>query len=196
LREIINMLPEEKINRCDWAGNDPLYQKYHDEEWGIPVYDDAKLFEFLILETFQAGLSWITILRKRENFRKTFDHFDYQKVAKYDSKKESELLQNAGIIRNKLKIKAAISNAQCFLEIQEEFGSFSTYLWNFVGGKPIHNRRKTLKEVPATTPLSDKISKDLKKRGFKFVGSTIVYAHLQACGIVNDHLTTCFRFNQ
>jgi len=190
------MLPEEKINRCDWAGNDPLYQKYHDEEWGIPVYDDAKLFEFLILETFQAGLSWITILRKRENFRKTFDHFDYQKVAKYDSKKESELLQNAGIIRNKLKIKAAISNAQCFLKIQEKFGSFSTYLWNFVDGKPILNHRKTMKEVPATTPLSDKISKDLKKRGFKFVGSTIVYAHLQACGIVNDHLTTCFRFNQ
>ena len=196
MREIINMLPEEKINRCDWAGNDPLYQKYHDEEWGIPVYDDAKLFEFLILETFQAGLSWITILRKRENFRKTFDHFDYQKVAKYDSKKESELLQNAGIIRNKLKIKAAISNAQCFLKIQEKFGSFSTYLWNFVDGKPILNHRKTMKEVPATTPLSDKISKDLKKRGFKFVGSTIVYAHLQACGIVNDHLTTCFRFNQ
>lgn len=190
------MLPEEKINRCDWAGNDPLYQKYHDEEWGIPVYDDAKLFEVLILETFQAGLSWLTILRKRENFRKAFDHFDYQKIAKYDSKKESELLHNEGIIRNKLKIKAAITNAQAFLKIQEEFGSFSTYLWNLVGGKPIDNHRKTIKEVPATTPLSDKISKDLKKHGFKFVGSTIVYAHMQACGMVNDHLTTCFRHKE
>lgn len=182
----------EKI-RCDWVGNNPLYQKYHDEEWGIPVYDDAKLFEFIILETFQAGLSWLTILRKRENFRKAFDHFDYQKIAKYDAKKESELLQNKGIIRNKLKIKAAIINAQAFLKIQEEFGSFNTYFWAFVDRKPIDNHRNTLTEIPATTALSDKISKDLKKRGFKFVGSTIVYAHMQACGMVNDHLTTCFR---
>ena len=188
------MATKGNINRCDWAGDDPLYQKYHDEEWGVPVYDDATLFEFLILETFQAGLSWITILRKRENFRKAFDQFDYQKIAKYDTKKENELLQDAGIIRNKLKIKAAISNAQAFLKIQEEFGSFSKYIWGFVDGKPIQNKFKTMSEIPANTPLSDTISKDLKKRGFKFVGSTVIYAHMQACGMVNDHLTTCFRY--
>lgn len=189
------MTIEANKNRCDWAGNDPLYQKYHDDEWGIPVYDDATLFEFLILETFQAGLSWITILRKRENFRKAFDQFDYQKIAKYSSEKESELFQNAGIIRNKLKIKAAITNAHAFIKVQEEFGSFSKYMWAFVDGKPIQNRFKTMSELPANTPLSDSISKDLKKRGFKFVGSTVIYAHMQACGMVNDHLVNCFRYN-
>ena len=187
------MAIEKSVNRCDWAGDDDLYQKYHDEEWGNPVYEDATLFEFLILETFQAGLSWITILRKRENFRKAFDQFDYQKIAKYDSNKESELLQDTGIIRNKLKIKSAISNAQAFMKVQKEFGSFSKYIWAFVNEKPIQNKFKTMHEVPANTPLSDTISKDLKKRGFKFVGSTVVYAHMQACGMVNDHLTTCFR---
>lgn len=196
MKENKQMAIEENINRCNWAGDDPLYQKYHDNEWGTPVYDDATLFEFLILETFQAGLSWITILRKRENFRMAFDQFDYQKIAKYDTKKENKLLQNAGIIRNKLKIKAAISNAQAFLKIQEEFGSFSKYIWAFVDGKPIQNKFKTMSELPANTPLSDTISKDLKKRGFKFVGSTVIYAHMQACGMVNDHLITCFRYKQ
>lgn len=186
---------EQNISRCDWAGNDPLYQKYHDEEWGIPVYDDAKLFEFLILETFQAGLSWITILRKRENFRQAFDQFDYNKIANYNTIKESELINNQDIIRNKLKIKAAISNAKAFLEIQEEFGSFSTYIWTFVDGSPIQNNFNSHKEIPANTPLSDTISSDMKKRGFKFVGTTVMYAHMQACGIVNDHLTNCFRYN-
>lgn len=196
MKENKQMATEENINRCNWAGDDPLYQKYHDNEWGTSVYDDATLFEFLILETFQAGLSWITILRKRENFRMAFDQFDYQKIAKYDTKKENILLQDAGIIRNKLKIKAAISNAQAFLKIQEEFGSFSKYIWAFVDGKPIQNKFKTMSELPANTPLSDTISKDLKKRGFKFVGSTVIYAHMQACGMVNDHLITCFRYKQ
>lgn len=196
MKENKQMATEENINRCNWAGDDPLYQKYHDNEWGTPVYDDATLFEFLILETFQAGLSWITILRKRENFRMAFDQFDYQKIAKYDTKKENILLQDAGIIRNKLKIKAAISNAQAFLKIQEEFGSFSKYIWAFVDGKPIQNKFKTMSELPANTPLSDTISKDLKKRGFKFVGSSVIYAHMQACGMVNDHLITCFRYKQ
>jgi len=179
--------------RCDWAGSDPLYQKYHDNEWGVPVYDDEKLFEFLLLETFQAGLSWITILRKRENFRLAFDQFDHNKIAGYDTQKEMELIQNQGIIRNKLKIKAAISNAQAFLKIQEEFKSFSSFYWAYVDGKPIQNRFEDIKEVPANTALSDKISKDMKNRGFKFVGSTVIYAHMQACGMVNDHLTTCFK---
>jgi len=182
----------KELNRCWWAGNDALYQKYHDEEWGKPVYDDQTLFEFLILETFQAGLSWITILRKRENFRKAFDQFDYQKIAHYDSTKEESLLQDAGIIRNKLKVKSAISNAQAFIRMQEEFGSFDKYLWAFVDHKPIVNHFKDISEVPATTELSDRLSKDLKKRGFKFVGSTVIYAHMQACGMVNDHLVDCF----
>ncbi len=190
------MSSEKNKIRCDWAGNDALYQNYHDLEWGIPVYDDARLFEFIILETFQAGLSWITILRKRENFRLAFDQFDYQKIAKYTEEKELELIQNQGIIRNKLKIKAAISNAQSFLKIQKEFGSFSKYLWAFVDGKQIQNKFKTMSELPTNTPLSDTISKDLKKRGFKFVGSTVIYAHMQACGMVNDHLTSCFRHNE
>lgn len=179
--------------RCPWATNDPLYIKYHDEEWGIPVYDDNTLFEFLILETFQAGLSWITILRKRENFRKAFDNFDYKKIAQYDQTKINELLQDAGIIRNKLKINATVCNANAFIKVQDEFGSFSKYIWGFVDGKPLINHFKTMDEVPANTPLSDIISKDLKKRGFKFVGSTVVYAHMQATGMVNDHITSCFR---
>jgi len=182
--------------RCAWCGNDPLYVEYHDAEWGVPVYDDGKLFEFLILETFQAGLSWITVLRKRENFRKAFDNFDYKKIAKYSEKKYDELLQDAGIIRNKLKIKATITNAHNFMEIQKEFGSFSKYIWNFTNGKPIKNTYKTLSEVPATTELSDQLSKDLKKRGFKFVGSTVIYAHMQATGMVNDHTTECFRYDE
>jgi len=194
LKEILTMSILENNNRCVWAGSDSLYQKYHDEEWGIPVYDDATLFEFLILETFQAGLRWITILRKRENFRKAFDKFDYKKIANYNTNKENQLLQDAGIIRNKLKIKAAISNAQAFMRVQNEFGTFSKYIWRFVDGKPVRNEFKTMDEIPTNTPLSDKISKDLKKREFKFVGSTVVYAHMQACGMVNDHLTTCFRY--
>ena len=182
--------------RCGWCVGDPLYEAYHDEEWGVPVYDDLKLFEFLILETFQAGLSWITILRKRENFRSAFDGFDYTKIAKYDSTKFDSLLIDKGIIRNKLKIKAAISNAQAFIEIQKEFGSFSNYIWKFTDGKPIKNTVKDYKKAPPNTPLSDQVSKDLKSRGFKFVGSTVVYAHMQATGMVNDHETTCFRYNE
>ncbi len=182
--------------RCWWCGDDPLYMEYHDTEWGVPVYDDDKLFEFLILETFQAGLSWITILRKRENFRKAFDQFNYKKIANYSEEKVQALLQDAGIIRNKLKIRATITNAQAFMKVQEEFGSFSAYIWGFVDGKPIQNSLKNKTEVPANTPLSDTISKDLKKRGFKFVGSTVMYAYMQATGMVNDHLVTCFRYNE
>lgn len=188
-------IPNEK-SRCGWSANDPLYREYHDREWGVPVYNDHKLFEFLLLETFQSGLSWITILRKRENFKLAFDAFDYKKIARYSPEKEAQLLINEGIIRNKLKIKAAITNAQAFLKVQEEFGSFSNYLWAFVNHKPIQNFYTTLNQVPAKTALSDQISKDLKKRGFKFVGSTIVYAHMQACGMVNDHLTSCFRHSE
>ncbi len=182
--------------RCAWCGDDPLYVAYHDNEWGVPVYDDQTLFEFLILETFQAGLSWITILRKRENFRKAFDQFDYKKIAYYSEEKIASLLQDAGIIRNKLKVRSAVTNAQHFMEIQEEFGSFSTFIWNFVDGKPIKNNFKSLSECPANTPLSDEISKDLKKRGFKFVGTTVIYAHMQATGMVNDHIENCFRYNE
>ncbi len=177
--------------RCAWAEGSEIYQNYHDDEWGKTVYDDETIFEFLILETFQAGLSWITILKKRENFRKAFDQFDYKKIAQYDDTKFEELIQNEGIIRNKLKIKATISNAQRFMEIQKEFDSFSNYIWAFVGGKPIQNKWKSLEEVPATTEISDQISKDLKKRGFKFVGSTVIYAYMQATGMVNDHLVNC-----
>ncbi|MCF6223289.1 MAG: DNA-3-methyladenine glycosylase I [Flavobacteriaceae bacterium] len=179
--------------RCEWPKNNALYLNYHDTEWGVPVYDDDKLFEFLILETFQAGLSWITVLRKRENFRKALDNFDYKKITKYNDKKFEELINNAGIIRNKLKIKATISNAIAFMEIQKEFGSFSKYIWNFVDGKPIVNQWKSMHEIPATTEISDRLAKDLKKRGFKFVGSTIIYAHMQATGMVNDHVTSCYR---
>ena len=183
----------QEPNRCGWCLSSDLYKKYHDDEWGVPVYDDQKLFEFLILETFQAGLSWITILKKRETFRLAFDDFDYLKVAQYSEDKIQELMLDAGIIRNQLKIRAAVSNAVAFMKVQEEFGSFSKYIWKFTGGKPIDNKRQSLKEVPATTPLSDAISKDLKKRGFKFVGSTVVYAHMQATGMVNDHVEDCWR---
>lgn len=182
--------------RCSWCGTDPLYKTYHDEEWGVPVKDDRLLFEFLILETFQAGLSWITVLRKRENFRTAFDQFDYQKIAEYKEAKIAELLQDTGIIRNQLKIKATISNAKAFMAVQQEFGSFSNYIWNFTNQQPIKNKWKSLQELPAKTALSDQISKDLKKRGFKFVGSTVVYAHMQATGMVNDHIVDCFRYNE
>ena len=182
--------------RCAWCEKDDLYRKYHDEEWGVPVYDDATIFEFLILETFQAGLSWHTILKKRENFRLAFNNFDCKIIAEYTEDKVQELLQEAGIIRNQLKIRATISNAVSFMKIQEEFGSFSSYIWKFTDGKPIDNNRKSLSEIPATTPLSDTISKDLKKRGFKFAGSTVVYAHMQATGMVNDHVEDCWRSNQ
>jgi len=183
-------------HKCGWCVGDKLYEDYHDNEWGVPVYDDHQLFEFLILETFQAGLSWITILRKRENFREAFDFFDYKKIAKYDDHKKAELLQNAGIIRNKLKVKATVTNAQLFMDIQEEFGSFSKYVWAFVDGKTIKNKVKNYKDAPANTPLSDALSKDLKKRGFKFVGSTVMYAFMQAVGMVNDHEVDCFRYNE
>ncbi len=186
----------ETKHRCNWCVGDALYEAYHDEEWGKPVYDDDSLFEFLILETFQAGLSWITVLRKRENFRKAFDDFDYKKIANYKQDKIDSLLQDTGIIRNKLKVNATVTNAQAFIKIQKEFGSFSKYIWGFVNDKPIKNSFKTLKEVPANTPLSDTISKNLKKRGFKFVGTTVVYAHMQATGMVNDHEVSCFRYNE
>jgi DNA-3-methyladenine glycosylase I len=183
--------------RCEWVPLDnPLYVKYHDEEWGVPIHDDQLLFEFLILEGMQAGLSWLTILRKRENFRTAFDHFDPRKITLYNEKKIEELMQNSGIIRNRRKIEAAVQNGKAFLEVQAEFGSFDTFIWQFVEGKPIINQWKTLKEIPAKTPLSDTISKELKKRGFKFVGSTIIYAHMQATGMVNDHTVDCFRYKE
>ena len=184
------------MKKCSWALSSKAEEKYHDEEWGVPIKDDTKLFEFLVLETFQAGLNWFTILKKRENFRKAFDIFDYHKIAKYDSNNYDLLFQNAGIIRNRLKIKATISNAKCFIKIQEKYGSFSNYIWSFVANKPIVNSFKTLADIPSTTLLSDKISKDLKKQGFKFVGSTIIYAYMQAIGLVNDHVTDCFRYSQ
>lgn len=182
----------ETKNRCAWCEKDDLYRNYHDNEWGKPVYDDATIFEFLILETFQAGLSWYTVLAKRENFRKAFDNFEVEKIATYSQEKLDSLAEDAGIIRNKLKIKATVTNAQSFLAIQKEYGTFSKYIWNFVDGKPIDNKPKSLAEVPATTVISDKLSKDLKKRGFKFVGSTVVYAHMQATGMVNDHVMDCW----
>ena len=181
-----------EITRCAWCEKDDLYRNYHDEEWGKPIYDDETIFEFLILESFQAGLSWYTILAKRDNFRAAFDQFDYQKIAQYSEDKVEELIQNTGIIRNRLKILATINNAQKFMEVQKEFGSFSKYIWGFVNHEPIVNRPKTLKEVPATTEISDALAKDLKKRGFKFMGSTVVYAHMQATGMVNDHVEDCF----
>ncbi|WP_406685589.1 DNA-3-methyladenine glycosylase I [Seonamhaeicola sp. MEBiC1930] len=187
-------MPDKK--RCGWCEGDELYEYYHDKEWGVPVYGDDKLFEFLILETFQAGLSWITVLRKRENFRKAFDQFNYKKIANYKQSKIDLLLQDAGIIRNKLKINATVTNAQAFIKIQEEFGSFSKYIWGFVNGKPIKNTFNSLEDIPANSPLSNTISKDLKKRGFKFVGTTVVYAHMQATGMVNDHIRDCFRYNE
>ena len=183
-------------HKCGWCVGDALYEAYHDTEWGVPVKDDDTLFEFLILETFQAGLSWITILRKRENFRKAFDNFDYKKIAKYAETKIEALLQDEGIVRNKLKVRATVSNAQAFMKVQEEFGSFSSYIWGFIDGQPIVNTIANYKEDPANTALSDTISNDLKKRGFKFVGSTVVYAHMQATGMVNDHEVNCFRYDE
>jgi DNA-3-methyladenine glycosylase I len=193
---INNRKRKEKMSRCPWAGTEPLYLSYHDEEWGVPVYDDRQLFEFLILEGMQAGLSWITILKKRESYRLSFDQFNARKIAAYDDNKVAELLNNPGIIRNRLKIAAAIGNAQSFLKVQVEFGSFSKYIWQFVGNSPKINGWKSLSEMPARTGESDQMSKDLKKRGFKFVGSTICYAFMQAVGMVNDHLIDCFRYPQ
>lgn len=181
---------------CSWPTSDPLLVKYHDEEWGVALHDDRRLFEFLVLEGFQAGLSWLTILRKRENFRKAFDGFDFNKVATYDEKKIDSLLKDPGIIRNRLKITAAVTNAKAFLEVRKEFGTFDKYIWGFMGGKTLHNGFNSLSEIPAKTELSDIISADLKRRGFKFVGSTIVYAHMQATGMANDHVRTCFRYKE
>ncbi len=182
--------------RCPWVGEDDLYIRYHDEEWGVPVYDDQKLFEFLILEGAQAGLSWSTILKKRENYRKLFDNFDAKKIARYNSKKIEELLNDAGIVRNRLKINSTISNAKAFLRTCEQYGNFSEYIWSFTNGKPLINQWKSLQEIPAKSELSDKMSKDLKKAGFNFVGSTICYAFMQAVGIVNDHTVDCFRYHE
>ena len=184
------------IKRCEWANNNKLMEEYHDKEWGIPVHDDRKLFEFLILEGAQAGLSWLTVLNKRENYRKALDNFDANKISKYNNKKIEELLSNNGIIRNKLKIAATIKNAKTFLEIQKEFGSFDKYIWQFVKYKPIKNSWKSLKQLPPKTKESDEMSKDLKKRGFNFVGSTICYAFMQAVGMVNDHIAGCFRYKK
>jgi DNA-3-methyladenine glycosylase I len=187
------MIMKEKI-RCGWCLKFDDYIKYHDDEWGIPVHDDRVHFEFLILEGAQAGLSWSTILKKREGYKRNFADFDPVKVARFTERKVEKILQDPGIVRNKLKVAAAVNNAKRFLEVQKEFGSFDKYIWSFVGGKPIVNKRKTLKEVPATTKESDELSKDLIKRGFKFVGSTVIYAHMQACGLVNDHLVDCWRY--
>jgi DNA-3-methyladenine glycosylase I len=187
---------ENNKQTCSWPKGDPLLTKYHDTEWGVPLHNDKKLFEFLILEGFQAGLSWLTILRKRENFRKAFDKFDFNKVANYEQQKIDSLLQDSGIIRNKLKIESAVTNAKAFIGVRKEFGSFNKYIWGFTGGKPIQNEFESLEEIPAKTELSDLISKDLIKRGFKFVGSTIVYAHMQATGMVNDHIKSCFRHKE
>ena len=184
-------VPAYYAMRCSWAGTDPLYVKYHDEEWGVPLHDDRRLFEMLILEGAQAGLSWITILRKRPAYRKAFDNFDAKKIARYDARKKRALMADAGIVRNRLKIDSTISNARAFLDVRKEFGSFDKYIWQFTGGAPIVNRRKTMKDVPATSPESDAMSKDLKKRGFRFVGSTICYAFMQATGMVNDHVEGC-----
>lgn len=187
---------EIKMIRCPWCGNDELYIRYHDEEWGVPVHDDIKHFEFLILESAQAGLSWLTILKKRENYRQAYEGFDPKKVAQYDDRKIEELMNNSGIVRNRRKIESSINNAKRFLEVVEEFGSFDRYIWSFVDYKPIKNQWKDISEIPAYTDLAERISKDLKKRGFKFLGPTIVYSHLQATGLVNDHLVSCFRYNQ
>lgn len=182
--------------RCGWAGDDALYRAYHDEEWGVPLHDDRALFEFLILEGAQAGLSWITILRKRDNYRTAFDDFDAARVARYDADKIESLLHNPGIVRNRLKVQAAVINAQKFLEVQREFGSFDEFIWRFVGGRPRQNAWHSHAEVPASTPESDAMSKELKRRGFKFVGSTICYAFMQATGMVNDHITDCYRHKE
>jgi DNA-3-methyladenine glycosylase I len=182
--------------RCAWCGTDPMYVRYHDEEWGVPVHEDRVHFEFLILEGAQAGLSWSTILRKREHYREAFAGFDAERVARFGARDVERLMQNAGIVRNRLKIEAAPKNARAFLAVQEAFGSFDAYVWRFVGGKPRQNRWKAMRDVPATTPESDALSKDLKQRGFAFVGSTVIYAHMQATGLVNDHVVDCFRHRQ
>jgi len=181
---------------CPWPTDDPLMIKYHDKEWGVPLHNDKKLFEFLLLEGMQAGLSWRTVLYKRENFRKAFDDFDFNKIVKYNKRKINLLLKNEGIIRNKLKVESAVTNAKAFLQVRKEFGTFNKYIWGFVNGKPIQNKFRSLKQLPARTELSDLISKDLMKRGFKFVGSTIIYAHMQATGMVNDHVVDCFRYKE
>ncbi len=184
------------MQRCPWPGNDPVYIKYHDEEWGVPVHNDQKLFEFIVLEGAQAGLSWITILKRRPGYRKAFDNFNVEKVARFTPKRIQKLLLDPGIIRNRLKVTSAVTNAQAFIKIQEEFGSFDAYSWRFVEGKQIVNTFQTMNDVPATTKESDAFSKDLKQRGFKFVGSTIMYAHMQAVGMVNDHIVSCFRYKE
>ena len=184
------------MKRCEWGTVSELYMHYHDTEWGVPVFDDQKHFEFLVLESAQAGLSWITILKKRENYRKAYDNFDPKKVARYGEANKAKLMADAGIVRNRLKIEASVTNAQKFLEIQKEFGSFSNYIWSFTNGKPVTGKWKSIDELPARTELSDKISSDLKKRGFKFLGSVIMYSHLQATGIINDHLMYCFRYKE
>ncbi len=182
--------------KCEWAGSDPLYVEYHDEEWGVPEHDDRNLFELLILEGAQAGLSWWTVLKKRMNYKKAFDNFNAKKIAQYDKNKIKELLHNEGIIRNRLKVEATVQNAKAFLDVQKEFGSFDTYLWGFVNGKPIKNAWRKMQDIPPKTDISDAMSKDLKKRGFKFAGSTICYAFMQAAGMVNDHVVSCFRHNE
>ncbi|MGE5834880.1 MAG: DNA-3-methyladenine glycosylase I [Acidobacteriota bacterium] len=185
-------MPE--LQRCAWAGSDPLYVRYHDDEWGVPVHDDRRLFEMLVLEGAQAGLSWITILRKRPAYRKAFDRFDPKKIARYDARKRRALLADAGIVRNRLKIDAAITNAQAYLDVRREFGSFDSYVWRFVGGQPKVNHPKTMSDVPPRSAESDALSRDLQSRGFRFVGSTICYAFMQAVGMVNDHVTSCYRY--
>ena len=192
----MNQLQTSDLKPCPWCLSDPIYRQYHDTEWGKPVHNDRKQFEFLVLESAQAGLSWLTILKRREGYRRLYEDFDPQLVARYDEKKISKMLLDSGIIRNRKKIESSINNAQRFLKIQEEYGSFSTYLWGFIDDKQVVNHFKDLSRIQATTPLSDTISKDLKQRGFKFVGSTIIYAHLQATGLVNDHLTSCFRHKE
>lgn len=189
-------MSNKEINRCPWGIKDPDMLKYHDKEWGVTIKDDQKLFEFLVLEGAQAGLSWLTILKRREGYRKAFANFDVRKVAKFSDKKIEKLLQDPGIIRNRLKVRSAVHNAKLYIEVQEEFGSFYEYSMQFVGGEPKINKRKKMSDYPATTKESDLFSQDLKQRGFKFVGSTIVYAHMQACGMVNDHLTSCFRYTE
>ncbi|ACD93796.1 DNA-3-methyladenine glycosylase I [Trichlorobacter lovleyi] len=190
------MTTNSQPTRCAWAGSDPLYRDYHDLEWGVPVHDDRLLFEFLILEGAQAGLSWITILRKRAAYRTVFENFDPTVVARFDEQKVAELLLNPGIVRNRLKVASAISNARAFLQVQEQFGSFDAYMWRFVDGRPIQNSWRSIKEVPASTAVSDSLSRDLKKHGFRFVGSTICYAMMQAVGMVNDHTVDCFRWQE
>lgn len=189
-------MPTTTKTRCPWSGTEEIYVRYHDEEWGVPVHDDRTLFEFLLLEGAQAGLSWLTVLKRREGYRKAFAGFDPAKVARFDAKKQAALLQDPGIVRNRAKVESAVKNARAFLAVQEEFGSFAAYQWRFVDGRPVQNAWKELKQVPATTPVSDAMSKDMKKRGFSFVGSTILYAHMQAVGMVNDHLVSCFRHRE